>query len=35
MLLDVLLGEVHEKIEGIFLEEGKTQGVYGIGVHSI
>ena len=35
MSLDVLLGEVHEKIEGICLLEGNTQGVYGRGVHNI
>ena len=29
------LGEVHEKIEGICLTKGKTQGVYDRGVHSI
>ena len=35
MLLDVLLGEVHEKIEGICSTEGKNRGAYGIGVHSM
>jgi hypothetical protein len=35
MSLDVLLGEVHEKVEGFCLTKGKTQGVYGGGVHSI
>ena len=35
MSLDVLLGEVHEKIEGICSIKGKTKGAYGRGVHSI
>ena len=35
MLLDVLLGEVHEKIEGVCSTKGKTRELYGIGVHSI
>ena len=35
MSLDVLLGEVHVKIEGICSVEGNTRGVYGMGVHSI
>ena len=35
MSLDVLIREVHEKIEGISLTEGKIGGAYGIGVNSI
>jgi hypothetical protein len=35
MSLDVVLREVHEKIEGVCLIKGKTRGLYGRGVHSI
>jgi hypothetical protein len=31
MSLDVLLREVHEKIEGVCLTKGKTIGLYGRG----
>lgn len=35
MLLDVLVRELHEKIEGFFSTNGKAKGLYGRGVHSI
>ena len=35
MSLDVLLREVHEKIEGVHLKNGRAIGIYGGGVHSI
>jgi hypothetical protein len=35
MSLDLLLGEVHEKIEGVCSIKGKTRGIYGRGVHII
>ena len=33
MSLDILLGEVHEKIEGVYSTNGKAKGIYGKGVH--
>jgi hypothetical protein len=33
--MDVILREVHEEIEMIFLTKGKTKGIFGRGVHII